>query len=177
MTTRESPVARAIYDQLASKIGRDRLAYGGSVPNLATELPHSYHRSWQDSPHDRGYSVAHSGDRAPAISRAARQYACAVDLTFHDPSDMRKATARLHHWATTSRANWSGLVHSPILREFAGTLDGRTVFAMDTSGYRSPMQTFGWDDSHLWHVHLSINRWRILHADIVPVIVAAFGDW
>lgn len=176
MTTIESPIARQIFDTVEGRIGSKRVVYGGSVPNLSTELPHSYHRSWQDSPHDDGYSVHFSGDKSFNVRHKLNQYSCAVDITFHNTEDIQKATARLHHWATTTRLNW-GFGHSPYLREFAGTLDGQTVYAMDLSSYRKPFRTFGWDNSHLWHIHLSINRCHILNGNLPKLIVNAFGDW
>ena len=122
---------------------------GGSVPDLATEQPHSYHRSWSDSPHDGGYSVRYFTDRHPV--RSGRNWACALDLTFRDPVLMMRYTARLHHFVL-SRPRCA---YTHGLAEFAGTLDGRTVFAWDT---RAGARTYGWDDSHLWHIHLSLVR-------------------
>lgn len=175
MTTIESPVVREIVDKLLTKFGENRVAYGGSVPNLSTELAHSYHRSWQDSPHDGGYSVHYPGDRVPVIRPGRRQYACAFDITYHDPADIKTATTNLRNWAFHSRANWTGPYRSPIIREIAGTIDGTNVYALDLTHYRSPKQTYGWDSSHLWHNHVSLNRWRILDRNIVPVVLSAFG--
>lgn len=42
------------------------------------------------------------------------------------------------------------------IREFGGTLDGRVTYSRDAA---DDSDSFGtWDDSHLWHVHLSIYR-------------------
>lgn len=177
MSTIESPVIAALWQAIEERIGADRVVFGGSVPDVRTELPHSYHRSWDDSPHDNGYSVHYPGDKSLWMRQHCHQYAAALDVTFHDPADIMKATARLHHWSVTSRANWTGPAHSPLLREYAGTLDHQTVYAADLTRFRAPVRTFGWDDSHLFHIHLSFNRWRVLDRSIIAPIVAAFGDW
>jgi len=147
-----SPVVIDLYHAIADRIGPKFVMLGGSVPpelgnGALNELPHSYHRSWADSPHDDGYSVHFAGDKSPSVRTTKKRYACALDVTFHRPEDIQKATARLHHWATTTKNNWNigVLSHSPILREFAGTLDSKNVFAMDLSTYRKPFQTYGWD--------------------------------
>jgi hypothetical protein len=132
------------------------------VPNLATELKHSYHRSWLDSPHDNGYSVSYWGDKH--IPRNAQQYACAIDITLPTQDLMIEYTSRFHRWAV-------GHKKSPVaktIREFAGTLDGKTVYAMDTTS-RNPYRTYGWDQSHLWHIHVSINRRLILSKDVLTI--------
>lgn len=177
MTTIESPAVAALWHAIADRVGKGRVVFGGSVPDLATELPHSYHRSWTDSPHDQGYSVFFPGDRSLFVRTHNKDYACALDVTFHDPADIRKATARLHQWATTSGANWVGASRSPLLREAAGTIDGVNTYGMDFTRFRAPARTYGWDDTHLWHIHLSINRCHVHNAGIAAPIAAAFGDW
>lgn len=55
MTTIEAPQVRKLWTEIHRR--EPKAIFGGSVPDLATEQAHSYHRSWQDSPHDGGYSV------------------------------------------------------------------------------------------------------------------------
>lgn len=142
-----SPIVQQLYDTIHKQLGA-RVVFGGSV-GQTDELAHSYHRSWEDSPHDGGYSVHYFGDRHMLSGKT--QYSAALDLTFHAPEDMQRYTARLRHLAESQGPlNWS---HG--LREFAGTLDSKVVFAMDTT---KNIRTYGWDSSHLWHIHLSFNR-------------------
>jgi hypothetical protein len=166
MSTAESPMIRQLWQAIHRF--EPRAEFGGSVPDLATELRHSYHRSWQDSPHDDGYSVHYFGDRARIVLAGKTGYAAALDVTLPDPALMRKYTARLHHLAET--AGPLNLSHG--LREFAGTLDSEEVFAMDTTRV---VRTFGWDESHLWHIHLSINR-RFVTSRRILKIAAVFDD-
>jgi len=125
----------AIVDAIPN--GKDRVVFGGSV-GQTDELPHSYHRSWLDSPHDDGYSVHYFGDKHELEDKT--NYSCGLDLTFHTPADMQKYTARLHHLAVQ---------HGPLfwshgLREFAGTLDS--------------MATFGWDSTRNVRTYGGIHR-------------------
>lgn len=166
--TQTSPTVSRLFDaiQLAIPNGNKRLEFGGSV-GQTDELPHSYHRSWLDSPHDDGYSVHYYGDKHRL--RGLQGYSCALDLTFPNPADMVKYTARLHHLAITHNGK---LFWRYGLREFAGTLDNRTVYGYDsTRGVR----TYGWDDSHLYHIHVSFNR-RLITSHNLLRLVEAFRD-
>jgi hypothetical protein len=160
MTTIESPTVRLLFERI--HVFEPHAQFGGSVPNLATELRHSYHRSFDDSPHDKGYSVSYYGDRSPIVLVNKKHYASALDITFSETTDMQKYTARFHHLAM--RNGPLNLSHG--LREFAGTLDGKNVFAMDTT---RNVETFGWDHSHLWHIHLSFNRRFVLSKRILEL--------
>lgn len=171
MATIESPMVARLWTEILKRepaAERKETEFGGSVPNLATELRHSYHRSFQDSPHDDGYSVHYYGDRARLVLIGKTQFASAIDITLRTPELMAKYTARFHALAVTrGHLHWSfGL------REFAGTLDGKTVFAMDTT---RGVRTFGWDDSHLWHIHLSLNR-RFITSSRLLKIATVFED-
>ena len=147
MTTTESPQVRQLWNLIRRY--EPQAEFGGSVPDLATEQTYSYHRSWLDSPHDGGYSVHYWTDKHPV--RSARGHAAALDVTLHDPKLMIKYTGRLHHFALAH----PNTAYTFGLAEFAGTVDGQTVFAWDT---RAKARTYGWDDSHLWHIHLSLTR-------------------
>lgn len=147
MTTIESPQVRALWELIHRY--EPGAQFGGSVPDLATEQIHSYHRSWKDSPRDGGYSMFYWGDAHPVVS--AREFAAALDVTFSDPELMKRYTSRLHRFAISHPKAY----YSHGLREFAGTVDGKTVFAWDLTTHQ---RTYGWDRSHLWHIHLSFNR-------------------
>ena len=55
------------------------------------------------------------------------------------------------------------------LREFCGTTNGTNPHPYDLStGFDDPNNTEGWDDSHLWHIHLSIYR---MHANDESVLL------
>lgn len=163
--TQESPMIRALWDEIHKR--EPKAEFGGSVPDLSTELGHSYHRSFDDSPHDDGYSVHYYGDRSARELAGVEQYASALDVTLSTDL-MIRYTGRLHHFAV-SRPR---VFYTAGLREFAGTLDGRVVFAWDaTVNHR----TYGWDDSHLWHIHISINR-RFVNSRRILAIASVFGD-
>lgn len=167
MTTIESPMVRRLVT--AALAANPHLRFLGSVPaDLDTELSHSYHRSWEDSPHDDGYSVHYWGDAHPR--RDERNLASAVDWGFGAREDlMIRYTARLHHWATMP----GNPLRAMGVREFAGTLDGREVFAMDLTG--RPRRTYGWDSGHLSHIHMSLGRRSVNNRRImrlVPLLAA-----
>jgi len=166
--TINSPTVLRLFDaiQLAIPNGNKRLEFGGSV-GQTDEQPHSYHRSWDDIVHDNGYSVHYYGDKHRL--RGLTRYSCALDLTFPNADDMVKYTARLHHLAIThgGKLYWKYGV-----REFAGTLDNRTTFGYDTT---RGVRTFGWDDTHLFHIHVSFNR-RLITSRNILRLADAFRD-
>lgn len=160
MSTIEAPIVRQIWERIDGHIPKAS-AFGGSVPNLATELEHSYHRSWDDSPHDGGYSVHFWGDRRFLPGQGVcKGYAAALDVTLHKPEDMVKYTARLHKLAVQGSPLMWGV------REFAGTLDNHNVFAWDCTVHE---RTYGWDTSHLYHIHLSFDRHLVSNRRLLRV--------
>lgn len=162
MTTIESPMVRRLWDAIHTELPQTE--FGGSVPNLETEQPYSYHRSWEDSKHDDGYSVHYYGDKHEL--HGLTEYACALDVTLRDHSDMIKYTARLHHLAVSR----GPLKWAYGLREFAGTVDGVNTFGWDTT---RNARTYGWDATHLFHIHLSFNR-RFVNDDRILRLASIF---
>jgi len=88
--------------------------------------------------------------------------ASAIDLSLSD-SAMRRYTGRLDS-AARSRDPRLYSPHGPVLREFIGTKDNRSVYCYVLVGGR-PLGVGadagpdpGRDETHLWHVHLSIIR-------------------
>lgn len=145
--TINSPTVLELFHRIENQLGK-RVLFGGSV-GQTDELYHSYHRSWQDSPHDDGYSVHFFGDKR--MLRGKTSYSCALDLTFPAQADMQLFTARLHHLAVSE----GPLYWKYGLREFAGTLDSKVTFGWDCT---TNNRTYDWDVSHLYHIHLSFNR-------------------
>lgn len=86
-----------------------------------------------------------------------------IDLTMSSAA-MRRYTARLDKAARARDPRLFPPGKPPVLREFIGTLDGRTVYCyMLTGGIpqgvgRDAGPDWGRDSSHLWHLHLSIIR-------------------
>lgn len=98
--------------------------------------------------------------------------------------DIRLSTADME--LLTGRLLAAAKAHSPLLRglrEFGGTTNGTLTHSYDLADPNNPNddhEGFGeWDDSHLWHLHLSFyrqyaNRWDIL-SDIVKVLNGEAG--
>lgn len=108
-----------------------------------------------DSAHSFGYHLARRDLPAsdysvqlPKDKLGPSDAASALDVTLN-ATLMKALTWRL---LTAARA------HDPRLaavREFAGTLNGSQVVAWDLS---TGAYSYGWDSSHLWHIHLSFYR-------------------
>lgn len=103
----------------------------------------------------RGRNVLPSGDYSVRLSLdklGTSRYASALDLSF-TAAQMKVVTARLRKSALDPNDPRMGAV-----REFYGTLNGRTVFGLthtSENGFWSPATS---DSSHLWHIHLSFFR-------------------
>lgn len=68
----------------------------------------------------------------------------------------------------------AALSHDPrmrAVREFAGTRDGRNVEALDIAEW---VVEHGWDESHLWHVHISGYRAYADDAEAWDDVASAF---
>jgi len=84
------------------------------------------------------------------------------------PADMRTATSRL---LAAAKAKDPRLV---ALREFFGTLDGKNVRGFDLAKHQD---SNGADNSHLWHLHLSIKRRYTRNKTALNLILAVIrGD-
>lgn len=127
-----------LYAEVRKRIGSAELS--GIVGDRAHT--YGYHRARSVLP-SSDYSVQLDADKAGPADAAS-----ALDIKFSS-ADMKIVTARLLRSAkdkTDPRLD--------CLREFYGTLDGRTVTGWDCVEYHPSTS----DDSHLWHVHLSVLR-------------------
>lgn len=100
---------------------------------------------------DNAYSIRHDLDK-----QGKPDAACAIDFGFND-TEMKIATKRIYDAA---RAKDPRLYLK--CREFGGTLDGKNVTAFNVTEQRS----ISFDDTHLWHLHVSIHR---AYADDIDV--------
>lgn len=106
-----------------------------------------------DSAHTYGYhrcrDVVSSDDysvQTPPDNKGDSEAACALDISWNNASDQYTASKRLMSAKNDPRM-------API-REFYGSTDGVNVCGYDFYyGYECTS-----DDSHLWHIHLSILR-------------------
>src|SRR6185312_4747101 len=106
-----------------------------------------------DSAHTYGYhrcrDVVSSDDysvQTPPDNKGDDEAACALDLSWSKESDQYTVSQRLLNAKNDARM-------API-REFYGSTDGRNVCGYDYYyGYNCTS-----DESHLWHIHLSILR-------------------
>lgn len=78
--------------------------------------------------------------------------AAAIDLTFSDAADMRKYTKRLKD------AMLAGDSRLASVKEFYGTLDSESVYGLGKKNRDGEPYKTSADDSHLWHLHISIFR-------------------
>jgi hypothetical protein len=130
---------------------------------------HSYRNRLPRNDYSTGRDVA--GDK-----RGPGDKACAIDLTM-SAAAMVKYTKRLD---AAARAKDPRLYIDgrPILREFIGTKDNKTVYcwvftggrALGVAGDSGPDP--GRDTSHLWHLHLSIIREFITNATALHQITS-----
>lgn len=92
------------------------------------------------------YSIKLPLDLVPINRDKAR----AIDLTMSD-TEMVKWTARMRNSALDSRDHRLSAV-----KEFYGTLDGRTVFGLSKDNETGRWRHVTADKTHLWHGHVSI---------------------
>jgi len=115
------------------------------LSGIVGDVAHSfgYHLARRDLP-GNDYSVQLNLDQQGSSANAS-----ALDVSL-SPDLMKLVTGRLINAAKKKDPRLRAL------REFCGTTDGYTTHNYDLSnGYEG----FGeWDDSHLWHVHLSFYR-------------------
>lgn len=103
---------------------------------------YGYHRCRNVVPSD-DYSV-----QLPPDQQGDGEAACGLDLSWGNAADQYAVSQRL---LDACRARDSRLYG---LREFYGSTDGASVIGWDNWG-NYPVTS---DDSHLWHVHLSVLR-------------------
>lgn len=95
------------------------------------------------------------------LNRGNRKFARAIDWTL-STTEMKKRTGYLRRSALDRRDN-----RLRAMREFYGTLDGRTVFGLSKNDEDGPWESATSDSSHLWHIHGAIfaafvNDWAAL---------------
>lgn len=107
---------------------------------------YGYHRGRNVLPKS-DYSVRISLDKLGPSGAAS-----ALDLKF-TASQMKVVTARLRKSALDTSDP-----RLECVREFYGTLNGRTVFGLIKNDLDGPWRSSTSDSSHLWHIHISFFR-------------------
>lgn len=149
--------APAAIEQLWGDIHKliPRAVLSGIVGNVQHSF--GYHLARHDLPAD-DYSVVLASDKL-----GKGDCASALDISL-PPDLMTVLTQRLHTAA---------VAHDPrlhALREFCGTLNGRDTFPWDVFRGDVSEGINTWDDSHLWHIHLSFLReWADDYAHLAPI--------
>jgi len=144
---------RGLYDLI--KAGLPSAEMSGIVGDTAHT--YGYHRCRNVVP-GGDYSRQHNLDQQGDGWAAA-----ALDVKL-PPDQMRAVTARL---ISAAKARDSRL---RAVREFCGTTDGVRTHGFDLSNGRESVGE--WDDSHLWHVHLSFYRAHVNDAAALNPIAA-----
>lgn len=142
---------RDLFDRI--KLGSKQLS--GIVGNK--EHTYGYHRG-RNYVGPADYSAVLRADKS-----GDGEAACALDVKL-SAADMQLATNRL------MVACRQGDSRVAVLREFFGTLDGQRVTGWDRHDPAAPDDTFTTsDDSHLWHIHLSIYRGQVANAAVLQL--------
>lgn len=119
------------------------------------------------------YSTGFAADRKGPSDKSA-----AVDLTFGEAqsgnyTDIIRYSKRIDA-AARARDPRLYIGRTPVLREFIGTIDGKRPYAYDLQ--RRQSDNFR-DDSHMWHIHLSVTRQFVTDWDILAgVLSVLIGD-
>lgn len=105
-----------------------------------------------------------------------RDKARAIDLTMSD-SEMIK-------WTTAMRDSALNLADDRLaaVREFYGTLDGKTVYGLIKNDENGPWERSTADTSHLWHGHVSyftkyVSDWDMLVPSLSVWAGQSFDEW
>src|SRR5690606_15357818 len=111
------------------------------------------------------YSIRLALDKQGPADKAA-----AIDYTMSD-SEMRRRTRYLADAAARNDPRLAAV------REFYGTLDSRTVFGRIKDSRNGPWRSSTADNSHLWHIHISIFRAYVDQWDeLSPVLSVLAGE-
>jgi hypothetical protein len=169
MTTRAPDSLETFWTYVHGKIPSAQL--GGIVGDAKHRAEqHTYHISRQDQGNG-GYSTESYRNQGGPSDLAA-----AFDLTL-SPELMVTVTRRLHVAALNRDPRLANLA------EFCGTLDNRNTYPWDMRSNTSE-GVGSWDDSHLWHVHLSfyrdtVNSWAAIQpiADVICGVPAKPGPY
>lgn len=151
-------VAPGAIEKLWTDLDKRKDVRGGLesavLSGIVGDVAHSfgYHLSPEDlrarGEYYSDYSLETPRDRHGAVEHP--HAASAIDISL-DPKEMIIATHRLLHAAKHHDPRVHGV------REFCGTLNGRETYPWDL--YTGASEGVGsWDDSHLWHVHISFYR-------------------
>lgn len=130
----------ALWNAIKAKQPRAQL--GGIVGDTAHSF--GYHLARRDLPAS-DYSVSLPADKLGSSANAS-----ALDVSL--PADLMK-----RYTANLLAAAKAGDHRLRALREFCGTLNGTDTYPYDLSSH-SGEGINSWDDSHLWHIHLSFYR-------------------
>ncbi|GIG71348.1 hypothetical protein [Phytomonospora endophytica] len=119
------------------------------------------------------YSRQFAADRRGPADKAA-----ALDLTFPNAQGGDFSTIILYSRrldaAAKARDPRLYVGRTPVLREFIGTIDGERPYAYDLQRRGSDHDR---DDSHMWHIHLSVTRQFVTDWDILAgVLSVLIGD-
>jgi hypothetical protein len=135
--TEYAPAAiKALFDQVKSVIPQALM--GGIVGDSAHT--YGYHRG-RNYVSSSDYSVQYSEDK-----KGDGEAACALDISWSGGSWQKTCSQRLMNAKNDARMN--------ACREFYGSTNGTSVCGYDYKGNYNVTS----DDSHLWHIHLSILR-------------------
>jgi hypothetical protein len=130
------PAITGLFDKI--KAGVPSAIMAGVIGDSAHD--YGYHRG-------RNYVSANDYSAQLAEDRAGDgEAACGLDLSWSDTASQYTVSQRLLNAKHDSRMY--------ACREFYGSTDGRVVCGWDYAGGYAVTS----DDSHLWHVHLSILR-------------------
>lgn len=109
------------------------------------------------------------------------RWAAATDIKMDDRAGMIRHTARLDQAAAVRDPRLYPPGAPPVLREFIGTLDGVLPYCYVLTGGRQlglpsdASEDWRRDDSHLWHLHLSIIRRYAANADALDGVLSVLS--
>ena len=134
--------AAGMTDAIEHLFERIRAGYPAAVLGGIYANKPGYHNK-RDALPPNDYSVIEPDDRAGSGANAS-----ALDVTLYAAADMARITKRLIALTDADEPRIQ------VLREFLGTVDGGSVTGRDVRGG----YPISGDDSHLWHLHLSVYR-------------------
>lgn len=153
-------------DELCRRTGRPRVAFGskGNAAHLR-----GAHRS-QEWILNSQYCTSRTYTVQPGLTAAQLRHVAGADFTPGDWGTVKNRQLMVEQTNRLVSNLKAGRL--PGVREVIGTLNGRTVI-----GTRADGSTFGSDDSHLEHWHLTLDRRRCADRSVMERIVAvALGE-
>lgn len=153
-------------DELCRRTGRPRVAFGSKGNEAHTR---GAHRSQEWISNSR-FCTNTSYTVQSGLSGLQLRHVAGADFTPGDWGSTRNRQLMVEQTNRLVSALKAGTL--PGVREVIGTLDGRRVV-----GTRADGSTFGSDDSHLEHWHLTLDRRRCADRSVMERIVAvALGE-